>query len=77
MTDAIAIIISVLAAIGGAFFIGSRKGRHDERATQIERDLAAGAEARKAAHKTKEKHDATVGNLSDDDLNKRLHDLRK
>lgn len=68
MTDAIAAIIAIIAAIGGAFFYGSRKGRKAEHATHKQRQAKADA---KATVKAKEARDE-VDRLSDDAVLDRL-----
>ena len=68
MTDAITAIIAVIAAIGGAFFYGSRKGRKAEQVTQKQRQAKADA---KATERAKEAQDE-VDRLSDDAVTDRL-----
>ena len=70
MTDAIAAIIAIIAAIGGAFFYGTRKGRNAEQITQKQRQAKADAKA-KAKAKAKEARDE-VDRLSDDAVLDRL-----
>lgn len=68
MTDAIAAIIAIIAAIGGAFFYGTRKGRNAEQITQKQRQAKADA---KATAKAKEARDE-VDRMSDDAVTDRL-----
>ena len=68
MTDAIAAFIAIIAAIGGAFLYGTRKGRNAEQITQKQRQAKADA---KAKAKAKEARDE-VDRLSDDAVLDRL-----
>lgn len=68
MTDAIAAIIAIIAAIGGALLYGSREGRKAEQVTQKQRQAKADA---KATAKAKEARDE-VDRMSDDAVVDRL-----
>ena len=71
MTDA---IIGLALAVGGiiaAFFVGARKGKHAERATQIERQAKADAKAIARAEEARNEVDRMSDAAVDRELRER------